>query len=125
MLAEFGLDVSERNFSDEAMLAAFAFGKLRQRLSLDQGLEMLALLMCAEGRFIAEDFIEKELLGLRQRLMDLEGFDAWFPLRLRQEALQDLQYGIDLARFGFPEGRDHETSVRALRIDHEFLHLLR
>src|SRR5690348_15717167 len=107
------------------MLPAFAFGKLRQRLSLNQGLEMLALLMRAESRFISEDFIEKELLGLRQRLMDLEGLDAWFPLRLRQEAPQDVQYRIDLATLGFPEGRHHKTSVRALRIDHEFLLLLK
>jgi hypothetical protein len=39
-------------------------------------------------------------------------------LGLRQEALQDLDHGIDLAGLGFPEGRDDETIVDRMKIGH-------
>jgi len=46
----------------QRILRAFPFRKQRQRLPGDVGLEMRALLMRLEGRLIAEQFVEQELL---------------------------------------------------------------
>ena len=79
---------------------------------------MRGLLVGSERGLILEDFVEEELLRLGQRLVDLEGLHAGLALGLRQEALQDLDHGIDLAGLGFPEGRDDETIVDCMKIGH-------
>ena len=54
------------------MLSALALGELGQRLSRNQRLEVVGLLMVGERRLVPEDLVEEELLGLGQRLVDLE-----------------------------------------------------
>src|SRR5215831_4082295 len=80
----------------EAMLAALALGELGQRLSRDQGLEVLAPLVLGERRLVAEDLVEEELLGLVQRLVDLKSLHPGLALGLRQELAQDLHHVGDL-----------------------------
>src|SRR3990167_10717710 len=91
--------------SDELVLSALALGELRYRLSDDQRLEVLALLVLGECGLILEDFIEEELRRLGERLVDLEGLYARLALGLRQEFPDDADQRVDLLRPGFPKSR--------------------
>src|ERR1700674_3312375 len=104
--------------SNEPVLRAPALGDLAQRLPRDQRLEVVVLLVLGKRRLVLEDLVEEELLRLAERLVDLEGLHTRLALSLRQEALQDLDHGIDLAGLGFPEGRDDETIVDRMKIGH-------
>src|SRR5258707_6987 len=99
-------------------LGPIPLGERGQRLARDQRLEVVVMLVLGERRLILEDLVEEELLRLGQRLVDLESLHPGFALGLRQEALQDLDHGIDLAGLGFPEGRDDETIVDRMKIGH-------
>src|SRR5437899_11318301 len=108
----------QRRRLDEAMLAALALGELGQRLARDQGLEVLALLMLGESRLILENLVEEELLGLARRLVDLERLDARLTLGLRQEAPDDVDQRLGLARLRLPEGGDDEAVLERVKISH-------
>src|SRR6266851_4528445 len=98
-----------RRRSDEAVLAAIALGELGQRLTRDQGLEVLAPLVLGERRLVLEDFVEEKLLGLARRLVDLERSYARLAPGLRQEAPDDIDQRLGLAGLGLPEGRHDEA----------------
>src|SRR6266849_367365 len=89
--------LSKRSRSHEPVLRALALDELGQRLPRDQRLEVVVLLVLGKRRLILEDLVEEELLRLAERLVDLERLDARLALGLRQEALQDLDHGVDLA----------------------------
>jgi len=63
---------------------------------------MRAFLMCLEGGFVAEEFVEQELCGIFLCPGDQEQLCAGFALRLGQEARQNIGDPIGLSFLGLP-----------------------
>jgi len=92
-------------------LHALALGQQRQRLARDVGLEMRALLMCLEGGFVAEEFIEQELRRILLCARDQEQLRAGLALRFGQEARQDIGDPVGFALLGFPLRDDQKAAA--------------
>src|SRR5947207_1754189 len=106
------------------MLAALALGELGHRLTCDQGLEVLALLVFGERRVVLEDLVEEELVRLARRLVNLERRHTRLALGLRQELPDDIDQCLGLTGLRLPERGDDETLLERVEIGHGFLLLL-
>jgi len=81
---------------------------------------MRAFLMRLEGCFVAEQFVEQELLRLVRSARDQEQVDASFPLRLGQELIEDGRDLVGLALLAFPL-RDHQQAAAGDGVSHGLL----
>src|SRR5437660_11745430 len=98
--------------SNISILLAFAPCELRQCPALDQGVEVLGLLVVGEPGLTREHLVEQELLRLRRAAVDVKLLDPRLVLRLRQKFFQDRGDGVFLAWLGFPQrGNDQLVAV--------------
>jgi hypothetical protein len=89
-------------------LLPLALGEFWDRLTDDDVLEVVGLLVIGERRFAREHLLEEEFPWLGDVLVDLERLDARLTLRLREKVFQQFGdraflSGIDLPECGYDQ----------------------
>ncbi len=96
--------------SDEAELLPLAPGEFRDRLTDDDVLEVVGLLMIGKGGLAREYLVEEEFPRLGDVLQDLEFFTPGSALRVRQKVFQKCRDRTFLPGIDLPECGDDQCA---------------